>query len=420
MVLAGTAAFCAYFAMYGFRKPFAVSTWESEPGIGAVELKTVLIVAQLAGYTASKFLGIRVCSGEGQRHRGRLLIGLILFAEAALLLLPLLPGPWKLLAMFLNGLPLGMVWGLVVSYLEGRRAADWLMAMLSCSFILSSGAVKDAGRWVLSQGVPEAWMPAATGALFIVPLVLAVALLERTPPPDAQDISERSERSPMTPAQRLEFVRRFGPGLAMLIGCYLVLTAYRDVRDNFAVEVLAELGALASVAAFTRTELPVTLGVIGAMGLLSLVRDNRSALTATFVTMAGGMALLGLSTLAHQLGWISGVTWIVLTGLGAYAAYVPFNAVLFERVVAATRSPGNAVFAIYLADAFGYLGAVTVQVGRDVLFTGMSPTRFLTGFSYVLSALGTVLFVCAMVYFVSKLRPKPHDKAELRAGSVVA
>jgi hypothetical protein len=24
------------------------------------------------------------------------------------------------------------------------------------------------------------------------------------------------------------------------------------------------------------------------------------------------------------------------------------------------------------------------------------------------------------VYFVSKLRPKPHDKAELRAGSVVA
>lgn len=60
------------------------------------------------------------------------------------------PDGWRPLAMFLNGLPLGMVWGLVVWYLEGRRVAEVLLAGLSCSFIIASGAVKDVGRTVLA------------------------------------------------------------------------------------------------------------------------------------------------------------------------------------------------------------------------------------------------------------------------------
>lgn len=401
IALAGFAAFAVYFCMYGFRKPFAVASWEHEAGLGDMGLKTLLVVAQLLGYTASKFLGISVCSGEGQRKRAAWLIGLILCAEAALLLLPVLPGPWKALALVLNGLPLGMVWGLVVSYLEGRRSADGLMAVLSCSFIVSSGVAKDVGRWVLGQGVSEAWMPAATGALFLLPLLASVWLLDRTPPPDAGDIAARSLRTPMSAEQRKAFVARFRLPLVLLIGVYFLLTAFRDYRDNFQAEVLKELGGLSGAAAFTSTELPVGLGVIAVMGLLMLVRDNRRALMATFAVMIGGLACMGLSTLLFRGEQMSGTVWMTMMGLGAYAAYVPFNAVLFERVVAATRSPGNAVFAIYLADAFGYLGAVVVQTGRDLFFKGVSPAGFLADFSLLLSATGVVAFAAALFFFLA-------------------
>ncbi|MEW4451247.1 DUF5690 family protein, partial [Bremerella sp. JC817] len=38
--------------------------------------------------------------------------------DATLMLFAVVPVHWKVLAIFLNGLPLGMVWGLVVRYLE--------------------------------------------------------------------------------------------------------------------------------------------------------------------------------------------------------------------------------------------------------------------------------------------------------------
>ena len=61
--------------------------------------------------------------------------------------------------MFINGLPLGMVFGLVMAYLEGRRQTEMLAAVLCASFIVSSGFVKSVGKWLgvaslLAPGAP--------------------------------------------------------------------------------------------------------------------------------------------------------------------------------------------------------------------------------------------------------------------------
>lgn len=59
------AAFSTYFCMYAFRKPFAVGTFEGEvalPLAGALSLKSLYVIAQVLGYAASKFLGIKVVS----------------------------------------------------------------------------------------------------------------------------------------------------------------------------------------------------------------------------------------------------------------------------------------------------------------------------------------------------------------------
>ena len=139
------AAFGTYFCMYAFRKPFAVATWEGEvevPGMGPLDYKIVLIISQIAGYCASKFLGIKIVSEMPPAKRALAILAFVGIAELALVLFALVPAPWNAALLFLNGLPLGMIWGLVFSFLEGRRTSDLLGAGLCGSFLVASGFVK--------------------------------------------------------------------------------------------------------------------------------------------------------------------------------------------------------------------------------------------------------------------------------------
>jgi hypothetical protein len=178
-LFAAFAAFSCYFSMYAFRKPFTAAAFDGMSFAGSdLQLKTAFVLSQIIGYTLSKYIGVKVCSETTRGNRAGMLIKLILASLLALVLFAVLPGSWKVAAMFLNGLPLGMVWGLVVAYLEGRRCSDVVMAALCGSFIVASAAVKDVGRWLMSGWqVPEIWMPAATGALFLPVFLLAVYLL---------------------------------------------------------------------------------------------------------------------------------------------------------------------------------------------------------------------------------------------------
>ncbi len=405
-IYATTTAFGTYFCMYAFRKPFAAGTYVGAFAGTEVTLKTAFVISQLIGYTLSKFLGIRINSEMPPAKRLTWLVGLILAAEAALLLFGALPPSWAVLALLLNGVPLGMVWGLCVSYLEGRRTSDFLLAGLSCSFIVASGMVKDVGRWLLTDGgVPEMWMPAITGLVFLVPFLVSAYLLDQVPPPSADDIALRTPRHEMQSADRWHFLRTFFPGLVLLIGTYLFLTAFRDFRDNYGIEIFRALGESDTSALFTRTETPVAFGVMIAVAALTLIKHNKLGLIAAFVLMLAGMGLVALGTLALEMHLIGGLTWMIATGLGSYLAYVPFNAVLFERLIAYTRVTSTAVFTIYLADAVGYTGSVATQLYRDVFFAGETRLEFFVKFCYTLGIGSLVTLTLALVYFL-RWRPK--------------
>ena len=206
------AAFTTYFSMYAFRKPFAAAKFEGEFFLGsAVALKTAIVISQIFGYALSKYIGIKVCSEVSPARRAATLVALIVWAELALVAYGLVPNNCKTVAIFLNGLPLGMVWGLVVWYLEGRRTSELLLAGLSCSYIVSSGMVKDLGRAMMEGGVAdrwrqvpliggsigsalgkvnESWMPALTGLHFLPIFLLAVWLLNQLPRPSDSDVAQ--------------------------------------------------------------------------------------------------------------------------------------------------------------------------------------------------------------------------------------
>jgi hypothetical protein len=292
----------------------------------------------------------------------------------------------------------------VVRYLEGRRASELLLAGLSCSFIVASGAVKDVARWVLGLGVSEYAMPALTGLCFLPALVGAAWLLDGVPEPDGADEAEREARPPMYAGDRLEFARRFFPGLALLVCVYVGLTAFRDYRDNYGLELFEELGYAHEPALFSRTELPVAALVLVLLGALSWVRDRKRGLWMVFAVMSAGLACIGATTLARQRGWLSGQGWMVGIGLGAYLAYVPFSSFLFDRIMAATRFAGTAVFAVNLADAFGYTGSVGLLLFKDLVQRDTGRLAFFDTWSYLLSAAGTCGLGVAGLYFWRKAR----------------
>lgn len=400
-IFAGLAGFCAYFAMYAFRKPFSAATFDAVPGWNLLlDYKIALVLAQVAGYALSKMIGVKVISEIDPARRGRAILGLIGLSWLALVAFAVVPAPWNVAALFLNGLPLGMIWGLVFGYMEGRRVSEVLGAILCASFIVSSGVVKSVGAWLVQTAhVDRFWMPAATGALFMPLLLLSVWALSQLPPPSLADEAERVRRAPMDAGQRAAFLAVYGPGVALLVLSYILLTALRDFRDNFAAEIWAGLGYGGQSAMFTQSELPVAAVALAALAAVMAVRDNRRALLVIHGVVAAGFLILGGSTLAFQAHMLSPLAWMILTGAGLYMAYTPFNAMLFDRLIAFSGRVATAGFLIYVADASGYLGSVALLLWRNFGVVDLNWLQFFILSIYATSIAGVVCVALAAAYF---------------------
>jgi hypothetical protein len=388
--------------MYAMRKPFTAASYAGMEWYG-VQFKIVLVVSQVLGYATSKFIGIRVISAMKPGQRGIWMLGLLGVALLALLGFAVTPFPYNAFWLFINGLPLGMIWGVVFGYLEGRRTTEVLAAAISVNFIISSGFVKSIGQWLLTkQGIPEFWMPFTAGLLFVPPLLIAVWLLEQLPPPSAEDKLQRNERTPMTSAERRALWKQYAPGFVLLIGVYLILTIIRDVRDNFAVEIWSELGYSGNPSILTTAELPVAALTLLGLGGLILIKHNFTAFKFNHILTLGGCALLAGVTFLFQQKMIAPIPWMVVSGFALFIPYIIFNGILFDRLLASFREPGNVGFLMYVADAIGYLGSVLVLLWRNFGFSGMSWLDFYCDLCYIGAALWGAMMIFSWMYFNGK------------------
>lgn len=404
---AGLAGFAAYFSVYAFRKPFSAATFTDVPGWDyRLDYKIALVLAQVIGYALAKLIGVKVISELAPSRRPQAITVLVLGAWATLILFALIPPPWNVAAMFLNGLMLGMTWGLVFGFMEGRRTAEVLGAIVCASFIVSSGAVKTVGKLLMSTfHVGPFWMPAAAGALFLPILGLSVWALAQLPPPSAADEAARVRRVPMDGPARRKFLAHYGLGIALLVAAYVLATALRDFRDNFAAELWVALGRGDGAAIFTASEVPVAGFALLVLGLIIAVRDNRRALMVIHGVIVAGLALLGGSTLAFQAGWIGPVGWMILSGAGLYMAYTPFNAMLFDRMIAVGGTVGTAGFLIYVADAAGYFGSCGLLLWRNFGMVSLNWLQVYVFSAYATAVLGAALVLSSALYFYRRTRP---------------
>jgi hypothetical protein len=373
---AGLFAFLAYSSIYAYRKPFTVATFEGLR-IWGISYQTLLIKIQLKSYKLSNFFEIKIIAELKRIGRWRISILLIGIAWVSLLVFAILPAPWGMICLFINGFVLGFMWGIVFSYIEGRRATDFIGAAMAVSFIFAGGFTRSIAKWVMiGWGVSEQWMPFVTGLVFIIPLLLFIYLLEKIPPPDKDDIKERTERRPMSKAERRKFLQLFAGGITMVAITYLFLTIMRDIRDNYMANIWNELGYGNNYAVFTQTETITSLVVLLIIGLLVLVRKNMQALRVSHFVILVGLLLAGISSWFFIMEKISGLVWMQLVSLGLYMGYIPFNCIFFERMIAVFRIGGNVGFLIYLIDAFGYLGSVLVMLSKEFVNWQLNWSQF--------------------------------------------
>lgn len=409
------AAFITYCSMYAFRKPFTAATFDGL-ALWGIQYKILLILAQLIGYTISKFLGIKYVSELSPNKRIITLVVLMSIAWVALLLFGLIPYPYNCAFLLLNGLPLGMIWGVVFSFLEGRRNTELLGAAMASSFIVSSGIVKAIGKFLLdTTGITEMWMPFFAGMVFIPLLAIGIWMLMQIPPPNSSDRALRTERIPMNKPMRHAFFGQFALGIIGLVAIYVLLNVFRDLRDNFAVELWAALGYAKTPSLLAFSEIPIGVAVLLLISAMILIRNNRPAFYLNFWIIAFGGIVLIATTLLHQNHLISPIAWMIVVGFGIYLPYIAFHTLLFERWIALFGIAGNIGFLMYISDAAGYLGSTVLLIIKNFSLPKLSWLLFFEQFSLICGFLLLLLAISAFVYFRRYEKKHPIAAANLSA-----
>lgn len=388
--------------MYAFRKPFTAGTYKGLSLFG-IDYKVALIILQLIGYAISKFIGIKFIAELPPNKRVSILIILMVLALISLLGFGLVPYPYNAVFMLLNGLPLGLIWGVVFSFLEGRKFTEILGAFMASSFMIASGVVKSIGLFLIQQfSVSETWMPFFAALVFVPILIIGIWMLSQIPEPNEEDIALRTERVPMDAANRKKFFTLFWPGILLVVAIYVGLTIFRDLRDNFAVELWTELGYLNTPWILVFAEIPIAVFVLVVIGSMILLKSNKKAfyLSLTLCIIAGIGFLI--STYLFSKASINPIFWMVLMGFLMYLPYLIFHTILFERWIAFFKYKGNLGYLMYMSDSIGYLGSVIVLLYKNYGSKGFNWLPFFTNTAWIIGILIALLGLLALLYFRKK------------------
>lgn len=395
-VFASVTAFFTYMCFYPFRRAYTAATYENLIFWG-VQYKILIITAQVIGFAVSKGLGIKYVSEMLPRHRSRNLLLMIVSSWISYFFFALTPAPYNLLFIFIASLPLGMVYGTILGFLEGRKTTDLLVAVLTASFILGSGFAKSIGQWVmLSLGVNQFWMPFVAGAMMLLPFGLCAWLMGQIPPPSKTDQEHRTERKPMQKTERKAFIKEFALSMTIFVISYVLLTTFREFRDNFTPEIWKLLGYGNNSTIFTQTETPIAIAVLLMMAAMRWVQNNDRAFALIQGLMLAGGVLIGLSTFLFQQRLFSPVVWLTMLGLGVYMAYAMCNSLYFERMLASFKKTGTVGFLITYADYYAYSGSIAILFYKNYFQKSINYLEFFIVLSYCIAAIYVLLVALSM------------------------
>jgi Family of unknown function (DUF5690) len=185
---------------------------------------------------------------------------------------------------------------------------------------------------------------------------------------------------------------------------YVLLTTFREFRDNFTPEIWKSLGYANNSAIFTQTEIPIAIIVLLMMAAMRWVQNNYRAFRIIEGLILLGGILIGVSTFLFQQKMLSPVAWLTLLGLGVYMAYSMCNSLYFERMIATFKRAGTVGFLITFADYYAYLGSISVLFYKNFFQVKISYLDFFIYLSYCISGIYVVLVAISVLYFDRKFK----------------
>lgn len=391
---AGGAALLSYSLVYALRKPFTAATFDGMELFG-MDYKVATSIIQIFGYMVSKFIGIKLISELKREGRLKFILVSIGVAELSLVLFGCLPRPFNVLALFFNGLSLGCMWGVIFSFLEGRRVTDLLASLFGLSIAVSSGTAKSIGLFVVDiLNVSEFWMPALIGAVALPLLAGLGYILDHLPKPTAEDKALRVERVTLDRQQRWELFRNFAPVLTLLFFANLFLTVLQDVKEDFLVKINVNAAGLSSWV-FAKVDGVVTLIILAVFVTLALVKSHIKVLSTLLTLVIAGAVTLSFVAFNYDSLQLSPLVWLFIQSLCLYFSYLSFQTIFFDRFIACFRIRGNVGFFIAMVDSIGYTGTVLVLVFKECFNPNLDWLEFYNTMA------GTVGIVCCTAFTVS-------------------
>lgn len=399
---AGGTALLSYSLVYALRKPFTAAEFEGLQ-VAGMDYKIAVSIIQLLGYVSAKLLGIKLISELRPEGRLRFIVGSAALSELSLLAFGLLPMPYNIVALYFNGLSLGCMWGVIFSFLEGRRTTDILASIMGVSMALSSGVAKSLGLYALHDlHVSEFWMPALIGAFAFPLLCLMGWMMTKFPRPTAEDIASRSERVTLDGHQRWALFRRFMPVLILLFGANLLLTVQRDVKEDFIVCII-DVSTISSWA-FAQIDSIATLVLLATFALLSTTYNHLKVLCVLLILSIAGMWTLAVVAANYEEFHLPVTIWLFLQSLCLDMAYLSFQTIFFERFIACFKIRGNVGFFIITIDFVGYMGTLALLVFKELHASHVDWTVFYNNMSVIIGVVCCLAFVGSLIYMLNASR----------------
>lgn len=390
---AGGAALLSYSLVYALRKPYTAASFEGWDFWG-IDYKVAVTTIQILGYLVAKFFGIKLISELKREKRFRFFVSSAVLAEFALLLFGLLEAPYNALTMFLNGLSLGCMWGIIFSFIEGRKITDMLASLLGVSMVFSSGLAKSFGLYVINDlGIAPFWMPALIGIVALPLLIFMGYMLKCLPHPTDEDIQLRNERVVLDHKGRMALFRKYAPILSLLfIGNFLLLVL-RDIKEDFLVNILDMKGQSSWL--FAQVDTVVTLIILGIFGLFIFFRSNIKALMCLMMLVVTGCLTMTYVSANYETLNLSPVAWLFVQSLSLYIAYLTFQTIFFDRFIACFKIKGNVGFFIAIIDFIGYVGTVSLLSIKEMFKVDLEWFALFNKMAMTVGVLGTVIFTLA-------------------------
>lgn len=355
---AGGTALLSYSLVYALRKPFTAAEFEGLQVYG-MDYKIAVSIIQLLGYVSAKLLGIKYISELRPEGRLKFIIGSAALSEISLIAFGVLPIPYNIVALYFNGLSLGCMWGVIFSFLEGRRTTDILASIMGVSMALSSGVAKSLDLYALNQlHVSEFWMPA-------------------------------------------------------LIGANLLLTVQRDIKEDFIVCII-DVQTISSWA-FAQIDSIATFVLLAVFALLATTYNHLKVLCMLLILSTFGMGTLAFLGATEGNEHIPTTIWLFLQSLCLDIAYLSFQTIFFERFIACFKIKGNVGFFIITIDFVGYLGTLGLLLFKEFCASHIDWASFYNHMSLFIGVACCLSFIASLIYMIyarkRKQGPLP-EKAE--------